>query len=284
MGHPCDDGGRSRLVRRRACAHASRLALAEDAVKGRHEPVGVARREAHGRLDLQHVVERAVGADEHAAGRASGSPRCRRSVPAGSRRDAVAHQLDADEQAEPAHVADERVTRPQPAQAAQQVLADLQRMVLQALVAITSSTARPIAHETGLPPKVLKYSMPLAKASRDLGRRDHGAERVAVADGLAHGDDVGHDALGFEGPEVAMPTRPKPTCTSSAMHTPPAARTALVRGAQVARRQDDLPAAAQDRLRDERADAPAARPRCDRRPRRRARAYSRAGVVGSASR
>ena len=38
--------------------------------------------------------------------------------------------------------------------------------------------------------------------ARDLRRRDDGAERMAVADRLAHRDDVGHDALRLEAPEV----------------------------------------------------------------------------------
>src|SRR4051812_36185974 len=37
---------------------------------------------------------------------------------------------------------------------------------------------------------------------RDLASRDHGSERVAVADRLAHRDDVRCRALGPEGPRV----------------------------------------------------------------------------------
>ena len=54
-----------------------------------------------------------------------------------------------------------------------------------------------------MPPKVLKYSMPLLKTVGDLAGRDHGRQRMAVADRLAHGDDVGHHALRLEGPPMA---------------------------------------------------------------------------------
>ena len=64
--------------------------------------------------------------------------------------------------------------------------------------AITSSTARPIAHETGLPPNVLKYSMPLANEAAISARRDDRGQRMAVADRLAHRDDVRHHALRLE--------------------------------------------------------------------------------------
>ena len=104
----------------------------------------------------------------------------------------------------PAHVADEPCRSRELAQAGQQALARARpRVRLQPLVreARRARRARPRA-ETGLPPKVLKYSIPVANERRDLGRRHDGAQRVAVADRLAQRDDVGHDALRLEAPEV----------------------------------------------------------------------------------
>ncbi len=75
-------------------------------------------------------------------------------------------QLDAEEEAAAAHVADQLVACRQAAQPLRQVAADFEGVALQAfLPAITSSTASPIAQETGLPPKVLKYSMPFRRSA-----------------------------------------------------------------------------------------------------------------------
>ena len=79
---------------------------------------------------------------------------------------AVAHELDADEQARSAHVADEIVRRLQLAQLGQQVRADIERVRLQASRrCVTRSVASPAAQAAVLPPNVLKNSMPLSKRS-----------------------------------------------------------------------------------------------------------------------
>ena len=75
-----------------------------------------------------------------------------------------------------------------------------------------------------LPPNVLKNSIPLSNDAAIAARRDDRADRMAVAEWLADHDDVGHDALILERPE-ARAHAAEPVCTSSAMHTPPAART-----------------------------------------------------------
>eukprot|EP00160_Parvularia_atlantis_P006422 Unigene15604_Nuclearia_a/m.46561 Unigene15604_Nuclearia_a/g.46561 ORF Unigene15604_Nuclearia_a/g.46561 Unigene15604_Nuclearia_a/m.46561 type:complete len:432 (-) Unigene15604_Nuclearia_a:599-1894(-) len=80
----------------------------ERLVQRPHKVVDVGSGDAHRRLDLEHIVVRAVGAHEHAVGAhvladEACLHRCRRDVVA------VKNQLDADEEAYAAHVADEGV-------------------------------------------------------------------------------------------------------------------------------------------------------------------------------
>ena len=93
----------------RRSASATRPRLAEDRVDGLDEPVRVGRREDERRLDLHHVVERAVGAEQDAALR--GAVRRARGASVGVRLAglAVADELDPDEEARAADVADRLV-------------------------------------------------------------------------------------------------------------------------------------------------------------------------------
>ena len=90
-----------------------------------------------------------------------------------------------------------------------------------------------------MPPKVLKYSMPLAKASAIARRGDHGAERMAVADRLAHRDDVGHGAVELR-TTTSGPDPADPDLDLVGDATAPARARVLVRGREEARRRDDL--------------------------------------------
>ena len=89
------------------------------------------------------------------------------------------------------------------------------------------------------------------KCLGDLARGHHGAERMAVPDGLPHGDDVGHDALGLEAPEVGPDPREAHLDLVRDAHGTGVARVSE-RRFQVSGRQLDLPAAAQQALADER--------------------------------
>lgn len=103
-------------------------------------------------------------------------------------------------------------------------------------LSITSNTAKPIAHDTGLPPNWEKTTNPnhrLGPTSTRLHHKhsrpsycveilhpwcqeglchliggDHARHRVAIADGLPHGDNVRHKVLSLqlESPEVAANT------------------------------------------------------------------------------
>ena len=83
------------------------------------------------------------------------------------------------------------------------IAAHAQRPLLQALVADHVEDREADLARHGLPPNVLKYSMPLAKAAAISRCRDDGGERMPVADRLAHRHDVRHDALRLEAPEAA---------------------------------------------------------------------------------
>mmetsp|Transcript_46214 Transcript_46214/g.148920 ORF Transcript_46214/g.148920 Transcript_46214/m.148920 type:complete len:206 (-) Transcript_46214:799-1416(-) len=90
---------------------------------------------------------------------------------------------------------------------------------------IASRTASPAAAQTGLPPNVLKYSGPAAKASD--------TRRVATTAASGIPFPIGLPIVTMSGttpccsnPHQQVPKRPSPVCTSSATQTPPAARTA----------------------------------------------------------
>ena len=79
--------------------------------------------------------------------------------------------------------------------------ADDARVLLEAVLVDDVQHRQPRAIETGLPPKVLKWSRRVS-VSAISGRVVHGAERRAVADALGHRDDVGHHAPVLEAPVV----------------------------------------------------------------------------------
>ena len=90
--------------------------------------------------------------------------------------------------------------------------------------AMTSRTAIPIAHETGLPPKVLKYSMPLLNEAAISGVVTTAANGWPLPIGLPIVTMSGTTSC-VSKPQKCVPMRPKPTWTSSAMQRPPALRT-----------------------------------------------------------
>mmetsp|Transcript_39419 Transcript_39419/g.95764 ORF Transcript_39419/g.95764 Transcript_39419/m.95764 type:complete len:268 (+) Transcript_39419:685-1488(+) len=87
---------------------------------------------------------------------------------------------------------------------------------------MTESTSRPTAHATGLPPNVLKYSN-LLDASATSGVVITAASGKPLPNGLPTVTMSGTTPCGSKA-HMCVPTRPKPVCTSSAMHSPPCAR------------------------------------------------------------
>ena len=89
---------------------------------------------------------------------------------------------------------------------------------------MTSNTALPTAADTGFPPKVLKYSMPVSKAEA--------ISRVVATAPSGCPFPMGFPIVTTSGTTPCntkdqndAPTRPKPACTSSTMINPPRART-----------------------------------------------------------
>src|SRR5258706_377303 len=124
----------------------------------------------------------------------------------------LACQFEPQEQAMPAHVADQRMP---PVSSA---------FSCNPSSRIASSTAKPTAHETGFPPNVLKYSIPLAKDAAISG--------VVITAPIGWPLPIGFPRVTMSGTTPCVsniqkcePARPNPVCTSSATQTPPAART-----------------------------------------------------------
>mmetsp|Transcript_431 Transcript_431/g.1265 ORF Transcript_431/g.1265 Transcript_431/m.1265 type:complete len:219 (-) Transcript_431:324-980(-) len=89
---------------------------------------------------------------------------------------------------------------------------------------MTSRTARPAAHATGFPPNVLKYSWPFAKEAAISSVHTTAANGKPLPNGLPMVTMSGVTPC-CSNPQKCSPSRPKPTCTSSATHTPPLPRT-----------------------------------------------------------
>ena len=75
-----------------------------------------------------------------------------------------------------------------------------------------------------MPPKVLKYSIPLSNEAAISGVVTTAASGWPLPIGLPIVTMSGTTPC-VSKPQKCVPTRPNPTCTSSAMQTPPAART-----------------------------------------------------------
>mmetsp|Transcript_22482 Transcript_22482/g.68528 ORF Transcript_22482/g.68528 Transcript_22482/m.68528 type:complete len:212 (-) Transcript_22482:731-1366(-) len=90
---------------------------------------------------------------------------------------------------------------------------------------MVSSTARPAAAQTGFPPNVLKYSGPIANASEMLRVATTAARGMPLPNGLPKVTISGTTFCCSKAHQLE-PHLPRPVCTSSAMHTPPLARTA----------------------------------------------------------
>lgn len=77
----------------------------------------------------------------------------------------IRDEFNSEKQTLATNIADDVKTRLHFAKAIKQIIADIERILRKPSRSITLSTARPAAQETGLPPNVLKYSMPLLKLS-----------------------------------------------------------------------------------------------------------------------
>src|SRR5688500_15362095 len=179
------------------------------------------------------------------------------SAPAGSsvsRSRTTSHARDVEQHAGPSHVADERAPLREWLQSIQQALAHLTRVRLQPFVANHVERRQPDRARHRVSAERAEEFPPVVERGRDGRRRDHRANGVAAPERLAHHDDVRHDTLILERPEA------RSHATEAGLHLVSDADTS--RGAhvpvhlrKVSAWEDDLPANARTRFRNEPRDA-----------------------------
>ena len=163
----------------------------------------------------------------------------------GRSRLAITHQLGADKQATPAYIANAIVALLQFAQSSHQEVADATCILLQLFVRNHIQHGQRDGAGYRIAAKGIEVLHAADKAGGNLRRGHHGAHRMTVADRLADGDDIRHDALRFERPE--MFADPAKTDLHLIGQTRAPGRTHRRVGfMQVALRQHDLAAAAQE--------------------------------------
>src|SRR5215510_356783 len=81
--------------------------------------------------------------------------------------------------------------------------ADAKRVCLQALLLQYIENRKPHGAGNRISAKRAEKFHAVVERSRNFASRDDGCERKCVSDGLAEHDDVGHDALRFESPEMS---------------------------------------------------------------------------------
>ncbi len=97
----------------------------------------------------------------------------------------------------------------EPAEQPFEAIADHLRMLLQFFVTYHVEDGQPRGARDRVPAERVEVLHPGIEGAGDLGRGHDGAEGVAVPDGLAQRDDVRHDLLRLESPEVrADPPEP----------------------------------------------------------------------------
>ena len=198
------------------------------------------------------------------------------SAPAGSSVSRSRTSSTPQKQSRAAHVANDRESIGERAEPRPHALAHRERVRLQLLVAHDVEHRDPDRARHGVPAERAEELHPVVERVGDRARRRHGADRVPVAERLAHDDDVGHDALILERPEArAHPPEPRLHFVGDA-HAAGVSHVCVDVG-EIPRGQYELPANARARLGDERSDAT---PRVLNRPQRVAhrRRVSRSGI------
>ncbi|BAS84101.1 Os03g0338100, partial [Oryza sativa Japonica Group] len=167
----------------------------------------------------------------------------------------VRHQLDAEHETRPPHVADNFVLVLESAEAVLEVGADGVGVRLEALLLEHPEHGEPAGGAQRVATERVEVAPP-CQHLRDLRRRHHRAQRDA-RNGLylGHGDYVGDDAVGLEPPEVAADAR-EAGLDLVGDAQPAGAPDRLVRQRQVPRRQLHDPTDALYRLRYEAGDLP----------------------------
>ena len=148
-------------------------------------------------LELEHVVKGSFGAEQDAAPLHAFDDVIRFPV-SGFERVAISNQFDAEEESRTAHLPDDGEARLQGLQALHPIAADLVGVLLQ--VFIGDDLEHFHADGTGdrIAAEGIEIFHAVSEGGGDLRRGDDSAERMSVGDGLAHGDNIGHDAAQFE--------------------------------------------------------------------------------------
>ena len=123
---------------------------------------------------------------------------------------------------------------------------------------MTSSTARPTAARDRVPAERVEVLHPVGERVGDGPGRDDRPERVAVAERLAHRDDVRDGAVDLERPP-RRPDAPEPDLDLVGDRDGAGGAGRLERAGEEPGRWDDLPGRAERRLRDDGPDRTARR-------------------------
>ena len=171
------------------------------AVEHVHREVGVLRRDAHRRLDPEHVALEPALAQQHAhLARGLEHLERLRAWPAPAWSGRVTSSTPS-MRPMPAHLADQRVALLQPAQSLQQAGAHLPRVLLQAVLVDHVEHRQPGRHRHRVAAEGVEVD-PAGERLGDLPPGGDRGQRHAVADALGHGDDVGYHAVVLEAPVV----------------------------------------------------------------------------------
>lgn len=162
-----------------------------------HERINMLALEDERRLELEHVVKGALGAEQDAAALHALDDIVRFPV-SGFERVAISNQFDAEEEARTAHLPDDGEVRLQGLQALHPIAAGLVGVLLQ--VFIGDDVEHFQADSTGdrIAAEGIEIFHAVSESGGDLWRGDDSAERMSVGDGLAQSDNVGHDAAQFK--------------------------------------------------------------------------------------
>ena len=160
---------------------------------------------------------------------------------------AVIHHLHADKQSEPSHVADEREASHEVGETFDQVIPNVQRVRLQTFGLHHVEHGESDRAGDRVPAKGAEELHAVGERRGDVRCGHHRGHRVPIPDGLSHRYDVGDNALRLEGPEVRAYTSEANLHFVSDADASSVPHMTIGLG-QVAVGQDDLSAAAQDRL------------------------------------
>ena len=180
---------------------AGRPRFAECFVESFDDEARLILRQHQRRTDLEHIVSHRTGAEQHALV-SHPVDNVARELAIRRPRGAIADKLDPDEKAGTAHVADGLVPDGETGDALAQELPDLGSVLHQplSLDGVQHCQCRRARH--GVAGKGVEVARVLPELRQGVGGRHQSRDRLAVAHRLSHRDDVGHDTMALEAPQV----------------------------------------------------------------------------------